>query len=41
MQFQEAFITPGDLLSNTKNLEDMGELVFTEEELKKYMQENI
>ncbi|MBP5491616.1 MAG: hypothetical protein J6Y08_02105 [Clostridiales bacterium] len=40
LQFQEAFISPGDLLSNTTNLEDMGTLTYTEEELRKYMNEN-
>ena len=32
-RFQETFITPEDLLSNTTNLEDMGILTYTQEEL--------
>ena len=40
LQFQEAFITPGDLLSNTENLMDMGELTYTDAELAKYMNTN-
>lgn len=41
MQFQEAFITPGDLLSNTENLMDMGELVYTEAELDEYINKKV
>lgn len=36
MSFQETFITPEDLLSNTTNVEDVGLLTYTEEELEKY-----
>ena len=38
--FKEAFITPGDLLSNTTNLMDMGELTYTDAELDEYMKKN-
>lgn len=37
---QEAFVTPGDLLSNTTNLMDMGLLTYTAEELARYLNEN-
>ena len=40
LRFQEAFITPGDLLSNTTNLMDMGLLTYTAEELARYLNEN-
>ena len=36
MQFQETFVTPQDLLVNTTNLEDMGILTYTQEELDSY-----
>ena len=36
MQFQETFVTPQDLLVNTTNLEDMGILTYTQEELDAY-----
>lgn len=36
LRFQEAFVTPGDLLTNTTNLDDMGILTYTAEELQKY-----
>lgn len=34
LKYQEAFVTPQDLLVNTTNLEDMGVLTYTKEELK-------
>ncbi len=37
LRIQEAFVTPGDLLSNTTNLEDMGILTYTDDERKKYV----
>ena len=39
LAFQETFITPGDLLSNTTNLLDMGILEYTPEELAQYTNE--
>ena len=33
LRFQETFVTPEDLLSNTTNLEDMGILTYTKEEI--------
>ncbi len=36
LRFQEAFVTPGDLLTNTTNLDDMGILTYTAEELQYY-----
>lgn len=36
LQIRDAFITPGDLLSRTTNLLDMGELVYTQEEINNY-----
>ena len=33
LRFQETFVTPEDLLSNTTNLEDMGILTYTQEEV--------
>ncbi len=33
LKYQEAFVTPQDLLVNTTNLEDMGVLTYTKEEL--------
>lgn len=38
LRFQEAFVTPGDLLSNTTNLEDMGILTYTQDELDMYLE---
>lgn len=35
--FQETFITPEDLLFHTENLEDMGMLVYTPEEIEEYL----
>ena len=40
LQYQDAFITPGDLLSHTTNLKDMGILTYTEEEIARYQNEN-
>lgn len=40
LRFQEAFVTPGDLLSNTTNLMDMGILTYTAAELARYLNEN-
>lgn len=37
--FQETFITPEDLLSHTENLEDMGKLVYTPEEIEVYLKQ--
>ena len=39
MQFQETFVTPQDLLVNTTNLEDMGILTYTQEELDSYKED--
>ena len=36
LRFQETFVTPEDLLSNTTNLEDMGILTYTQEDLDRY-----
>ncbi len=40
LAIQEAFISPGDLLSHTTNLMDMGELVYTAEEIAPYWNKN-
>ena len=39
LAFQETFITPGNLLSDTTNLLDMGVLEYTEEELAEYVKQ--
>ena len=39
LAFQETFITPGNLLSDTTNLLDMGILEYTEEELAEYVKQ--
>ena len=39
-RFQETFVTPQDLLTNTTNLVDMGILTYTQDELEKYLNRN-
>ena len=40
LRFQETFVTPQDLLTNTTNLEDMGILTYTQDELEDYLKAN-
>ena len=40
LHIQETFVTPGDLLSKTTNLMDMGELVYTASEIAPYWNRN-
>jgi hypothetical protein len=40
LRIQETFVTPGDLLSKTTNLMDMGQLVYTASEIAPYWNKN-